>query len=380
MSHDTTHALHLETVAVHAGHAPDPTTGAVAEPLHLSTTFLRAPDGTYPSGYVYSRDRTPNRSALETALAALDGGADAAAFSSGQAAVAAVLQSLAPGDHVICPSAVYYGTRKLLAQVFARWGLEYSIVDTTDLEAVRAAIRPRTTLVWVETPSNPTLAITDIAGCAAIAHAAGARLAVDNTWATAVGQRSLALGADLVMYSTTKYYGGHSDTLSGALVTARADDLWERIRLVQASVGSVAAPFDCWLVHRGIASLPCRLRQHTHNAEQVAGFLASHARVEATHYPGLPTHPGHAVAARQMQLFGGMVSFQVQGSAADALAVAGRLRIFTQATSLGGVESLVEHRKSVEGPESPTPDNLLRLSVGLEHATDLVEDLRRALG
>lgn len=371
--------MHQDTIAVRAGHAPDPATGAIAEPLHLSTTFLRGDDGSYPTGYIYARERTPNRTALEQALAALDGGADAAAFASGQAAVATVLQALAPGDHVVCPRAVYYGTRKLLAEVFARWGLEYSVVDTTDLAAVRAALRPRTTLLWVETPSNPTLAVTDIAAMADIARGIGARLVVDNTWATAVGQLPLSFGADLVMYSTTKYYGGHSDTLSGALVTARADGFWERIRLIQSTAGAVAAPFDCWLVHRGIASLPVRLRHHTHNGARVAEFLAGHPAVEATHYPGLPTHPGHAVAARQMRLFGGMVSFQPRGDAAHALAVAARLRLFTTATSLGGVESLVEHRKSIEGPESPTPDNLLRLSVGLEDANDLVEDLRTAL-
>ncbi len=371
--------MRQDTIAVHAGHTPDPATGAIAEPLHLSTTFLRGEDGSYPTGYKYSREGAPNRAALETALAALDGGADAAAFSSGQAAVAAVFQALAPGDHVICPSAVYYGTRKLLAEVFGPWGLEFSVVDSTDLDAVRAALRPRTTLLWVETPSNPTLSVTDIKAMADIAHGVGARLVVDNTWATAVGQLPLSLGADLVMYSTTKYYGGHTDTLSGALVTAQADPMWRRIRLIQSSVGAVAAPFDCWLVHRGIASLPVRLRHHTHNAARVAAFLASHAGVEATHYPGLPSHPGHEIALRQMRLFGGMVSCQPRGGATEALAVASRMRIFTRATSLGGVESLVEHRKSIEGPDSPTPDNLLRLSIGLEDADDLIEDLRQAL-
>ncbi|MEO7511060.1 MAG: aminotransferase class I/II-fold pyridoxal phosphate-dependent enzyme [Gemmatimonadaceae bacterium] len=372
--------MQLDTIAVHAGHTPDPATGAVAPPLYLSTTFLRSSDGSYASGYKYSRELAPNRSALEAALAALDGGAEAAAFSSGQAATAAVFQSLRPGDHVICPSAVYYGTLKLLSEVFGPWGLEYSVVDSTDLDAVRKAVRPRTALIWAETPSNPTLAITDLSGIVEIARAAGARTVVDNTWATAVGQRALALGADLVMYSTTKYYGGHSDTLSGALVTREADDFWSRVRLMQGSVGAVAAPFDCWLVSRGIASLPCRLRQHTASATRVAEFLSTHPKVEATHYPGLPSHPGHAIAARQMSLFGGMVSVQPRGSAADALALASRLRLFTQATSLGAVESLVEHRKSVEGPESATPDNLLRISVGLENADDLIEDLRQALG
>lgn len=371
--------MHPDTIAVHAGHAPDPATGAVAEPLHLSTTFSRRPDGSSTHGYVYSREKAPNRSALEAAIAALDGGEDAAAFASGQAAVAAVLQSLAPGDHVICPSAVYYGTRKLLGQVFQHWGLAFTVVDATSLEAVRGAMRARTALVWTETPSNPTLAVTDIAGVAEIAHAAGARVVVDNTWATAIGQQALPLGADLVMYSTTKYYGGHSDSLSGALVTARRDELWERIRLVQSTMGAVLAPFDCWLVHRGIASLPCRFRQHSASAMAVAEFLAAHPAVEATHYPGLQSHPGHDVAARQMSYFGGMVSVQVRGGQAAALAAAARLRIFTYATSLGGVESLVEHRKSVEGPDSPTPDNLLRLSIGLEDPADLIDDLRQAL-
>ena len=371
--------MQLDTIAVHAGHSPDPSTGAVVLPLHLSTTFLRAADGSYPSGFIYSREKSPNRTALEAALSALDGGADAAAFSSGQAATAAIFQSLDPGDHVICPSAVYYGTKKLLAQVFARWGLDYSVADTTRLDAVRAAVTPRTKLIWTETPSNPTLAITDLAAIVQIARSVGARTVVGNTWATAVGQRALSLGADLVMYSTTKYYGGHSDTLSGAVVARVADEFWERVRLIQTSIGGVAAPFDCWLVHRGIASLPCRMRQQTASATMIAEFLATHAKVEATHYPGLPSHPGHAVAASQMKLFGGMVSVQPKGSAAHSMAVAARLKIFTIATSLGGVESLVEHRKSIEGPDSPTPDNLLRLSVGLEDPNDLVEDLKQAL-
>ena len=372
--------MRLSTLAVRAGRHPDPATGAIAEPIHLSTTFLREADGSYASGYIYSREKAPNRSSLEVALAALDGGAEAAAFSSGLAATTAVFQALSPGDHVVCPREVYYGTKKLLTQVFARWGLTHTIVDTTSLDAVRAAVRQTTRIIWAETPSNPTLAVSDIEGLAGIAHAAGARLVVDNTWATPIGQRVLDLGADIAMYSTTKYHGGHSDVLSGALVTRQADDYWASLRLIQATTGAVAAPFDCWLVHRGLTSLPCRMRQHTENARAVAAFLSSHARVEAAHYPGLPSHPGHAVAARQMQLFGGMVSMQVRGTDADALALTGRLRLFTRATSLGGVESLVEHRKSIEGPESPTPGNLLRLSIGLEDAQDLIDDLAEALG
>lgn len=372
--------MRIDTIAVRAGREPDSASGAIAEPITLSTTFLREPDGSYASGYVYSRERTPNRSALETALARLDGGAEAAAFSSGLAATAAIFQALRPGDHVICPRQVYYGTKKLLALVFNDWGLEYSIVDTDDLDAMRAAVKAKTRIIWIETPSNPTLAVTDVAGAAEIARKAGAKLVVDNTWATPIGQPVIALGADIAMYSTTKYHGGHSDVLSGALITREADDFWARIRMLQSTTGAVASPFDCWLIHRGLASLPCRIRQHTRNASAVADFLAAHPRVEAVHYPGLSSHPGHEIASRQMKLYGGMVSVQVRGSAQDALAFTGRLNLFTRATSLGGVESLVEHRKSIEGPESPTPDNLLRLSVGLEDADDLIQDLRSALG
>lgn len=371
--------MHLSTLAVRAGRHPDPATGAIAEPIYLSTTFLRNEDGSYGSGYIYSRERAPNRSSLELALALLDGGADAAAFSSGLAATTAVLQALAPGDHVICPREVYYGTKKLLAQVFADWGLRYSIVDMTNLDAVRAALTPTTRLLWAETPSNPTLAICDLAALATMAHDAGARLVVDNTWGTPIGQRVFEFGADLAMYSTTKYHGGHSDVLSGALVTREANDHWARIRLLQSTTGAVASPFDAWLVHRGLTSMACRFAQHCASAMTVATRLANHPGVEAVHYPGLPTHPGHHIAVRQMRLFGGMLSIQVRGGEAEAMRVAARLRYFTRATSLGGTESLVEHRKSVEGPESLTPENLLRLSIGLEDPGDLVADLEEAL-
>jgi cystathionine gamma-synthase len=368
------------TLAVHAGRAPDPATGAIAEPIHLSTTFVREADGSFRSGYIYSREKAPNRMALEAALAALDGCADAAAFSSGLAATTAVLHALAPGDHVICPSEVYYGTRKLLTAVFDRWGLRYSIVDTTSVDDVRRAVTATTRVIWAETPSNPTLAITDIAALADIARSAGARLVVDNTWGTPIGQRVFDAGADLAMYSTTKYHGGHSDVLGGALVTRVADDYWASIRLLQTTAGSVPSPFDAWLLHRGIASMACRFRAQCDSAFRIAQALEGHPRLEAVHYPGLASHAGHATAARQMQLFGGMLSLRVRGSASDALGVAARVRLFTRATSLGGVESLIEHRKSVEGPDSPTPDNLLRLSVGLEDAEDLIDDLRQALG
>ena len=296
------------------------------------------------------------------------------------AATMAVFQSLAPGDHIILPTSVYYGTRKLLDQVFARWGLTMTSVDMQDADKVAPALRPTTRLVWVESPSNPLLAVADIERIAAIAHDAGARCAVDNTWATPVAQRPLALGADLVMHSTTKYLGGHGDVTGGALVSREDDEFFQRVRTVQTAGGAVAAPFDCWLVVRGIKTLPYRMRAHTANATAVAEFLASHPKIEAVHYPGLATHPGHSIALRQMSAFGGMVSVQVRGGREASLRVKSRVKVFTRATSLGGPESLVEHRASVEAPGSGTPDNLLRLSIGLEHADDLIGDLDQALG
>ena len=372
--------MRVETLAVHAAHGSDAATGAVAPPIYLSTTFEREADGSLPHGYLYARDATPNRTSLERVLAALEGGRAAAAFSAGMAATMAVFQSLAPGDHVVLPASVYYGTRKLLDQVFARWGLTMTSVDMQDADNVVGALRPTTRLVWVESPSNPLLAVADIERIAKIAHDAGARCAVDNTWATPVAQRPLALGADLVMHSTTKYLGGHGDVTGGALVTREDDEFFQRVRTVQTAGGAVAAPFDCWLVVRGIKTLPYRIRAHTANATAVAEFLASHPGIEAVHYPGLASHPGHAIAARQMSAFGGMVSVQVRGGRDASLRVKSRVKVFTRATSLGGPESLVEHRASVEAPGSGTPDNLLRLSIGLEHPDDLVADLDQALG
>jgi cystathionine gamma-synthase len=369
-----------DTISVRAGRHPDPSTGAIAEVINLSTTFLREPDGSYASGYIYSREKAPNRTTLEQALAALDGGADAAAFSSGLAATAMLFQALQPGDHVICPREVYYGTKKLLAQVFASWGLEHTIVDTTDVDAVRAVLRPRTRLLWTETPSNPTMTVTDLTAMSELAHGVGALLVVDNTWGTPFGQRVFEHGADVAMYSTTKYHGGHSDVLGGALVVRAVGPYWERVRLLQATVGAVPSAFDAWLIHRGIGSMGTRVRRHCDNAATFAAALEGHPGLEAVHYPGLRSHTGHAIAARQMRLYGGMVSLQVKGGAEAALGVTGRVRLFTRATSLGGIESLIEHRKSIEGPESPTPDNLLRLSIGLEDVNDLIDDMRQALG
>lgn len=372
--------MRIETLAVHAGLRVDPATGAVAPPIHLSTTFERDPDGAYSRRFLYSRTDNPTRSALETCLAALEGGADAAAFASASAATSAVLQALAPGDHVIAPADAYHGTLRLLRETFTRWGLETTFVDMTDLTGVRAAVRPSTRLVWVETPSNPLWKVTDVAAVAEIARAAGARLVCDNTTATPVLQSPFRLGADVVVHATTKYLGGHGDVMGGAVITRAACDLFERVRAVQASGGAVPSPFDCWLVLRGVRTLPYRMRAHAEHALAVASFLSRHPRVETVHYPGLPTSPGHAIAARQMSAFGGMVSFQVRGGRDDALAVTAKVQLLTRATSFGGTESLIEHRASVEGPETRTPQNLLRLSVGLEHPEDVIADLAQALG
>ena len=370
--------MRLETVAVHAGRGVDAATGAVTPPIHLSSTFERAADGGIKE-YFYARHGNPNRAALEVCLAALEAGAAAAAFASGAAATMSILQALAPGDHVVAPSDAYHGTTILLRDILGPWGLAATFVDMTDLAEVERAPRANTALVWVETPSNPLLRVSDIARIAALAHAAGARCAVDNTWASPVLQRPFALGADLSLHSTTKYLGGHCDVLSGAVVTRENDALFQRIRNIQIQGGAVAPAFDCWLVMRGIRTLPYRVRGHCQNARALAAFLAHHPRVDAVHFPGLPTHPGHAVAARQMADFGGMLSFQVRGGRAEALAVAARLRIITRATSLGGPDTLIEHRASIEPPGKGTPENLLRLSVGLEHPDDLIEDLTRAL-
>jgi cystathionine gamma-synthase len=371
--------VQLETLAVHAGAAVDPATRAVAPPIQLSTTFERAPDGTFPSGYAYIRDGNPNRHALESALAALEGGRVAVAFASGMAAAMAVFQSLAPGDHVVAPLDAYFGTPKLLREHFVRWGLEVAFVDMTDAAAVAAAVNGKTRLIWTETPSNPTIAVTDLRAIAQIAKACGALAACDNTWATPLLQRPLALGFDLVMHSTTKYLSGHSDVMGGIVVAREAGPVAERLRFIQGSGGAVPSPFDAWLTLRGIRTLPCRMRTHCSNAMAVAAFLATHPKVARVHYPGLPGDPGHRVACAQMSAAGGMLSFVVPGGRAEAFEVAARLRLFTRATSLGGPESLVEHRASVEGPKTRAPEGLLRVSVGLEHADDLVADLAHAL-
>ena len=371
--------MHIETLAVHAGHAVDSATGAVTMPIHLSTTFEREADGSFKSGHIYGRSSNPNRDALESTLAQLEGGAAAIAYGSGSAATLALFQALAPGDHVLAPDDAYYGTLRQLREILGEWGLHSDTVDMSDLGAVRRAIRPNTKLLWVETPSNPLVRVVDIARLAELAHAGGARCAVDNTWATPVLQSPFALGADFIMHSTTKYLGGHSDLLGGALVARTNDDLVARLRLIQQVGGAIPSPFDCWLLMRGIRTLPWRMRAHCANAKAVAAFLASHGKIEAVHYPGLATHAGHAIAVRQMRDFGGMLSIQVRGGEREAFALTRRLKLFTRATSLGGSESLIEHRASIEGPASKTPANLLRISIGLEHPDDLIDDLRQAL-
>jgi cystathionine gamma-synthase len=373
-------AMKLETLAVHAGRAVEPGTGAVTPSMTLSTTFERAEDGSFPH-HLYTRSGNPNRDALETALAALEGGSTAFAFGSGQAAAAAVFQALSPGDHVLMPDDLYHGVRNLIRQVMARWGLVADFVDMSDAANVARALRANTRLIWIETPSNPSLKISDIAALTQAAREVGALTVVDNTWATPIAQHPLALGADIAMHSTTKYIGGHSDVLGGCLVV-RADAetrLVERLRAGQNLVGGVPSPFDCWLLLRSLPTLPYRVRAQSESAAKIAAFLVSHPAIERVHYPGLASHRGHEIAARQMSGFGGMLSIQVRGGQTEAMAVAARVKLFIRATSLGGVESLIEHRASVEGPDTPTPPNLLRLSVGLEHPDDLIADLSEAL-
>ena len=374
--------MKIETRAVHAGRHIDPATGAVTTPIHLSTTFERSPGGEYPRGFSYSREDNPNRRALEECLAALEGGRQAICFSSGLAVVTALVQGLEPGDHIIAPDDVYWGLRKVIGEVFGKWGLETSYVDMTNIDDFHAALRANTRLVWVETPSNPLMKVTDLTAIAALTRQAGSNIITvcDGTFATPVLQQPLDCGIDMVAHSTTKYLGGHSDVIGGALITRHDNYLFERARKSQRYGGSVPSPFDCWLTLRGIDTLPWRVRAQSANAMKVARFLAAHHAVEKVHYPGLSEHPGHKVAARQMSAFGGMLSFEVRGSRETALGVAAKCKLFIRATSLGGAHSLIEHRASVEGPDTRTPQNLLRLSIGLEHSDDLIADLAHALG
>ena len=371
--------MQIETLAVHKGRAVDPSTRAVTPPLHMSTTFERDIDGSYPQGFIYGRSGNPNRRLLEECMAALEGGEEAAAFSSGMAAIMSVFQALRPGDHVVAPSDIYHGTAKLLREVMARWGLWTTFVDLSEAGALEEAVNDSTRMIFIETPSNPLLKITDVRAVAEFARSRGIHTVCDNTWATPVLQRPLEMGVDLVVHSSTKYLGGHGDVTGGVVVTARGEGLFEKVRQVQNDGGAVPSPFDCWLLLRSIRTLPYRVRAHTENAAHIARFLADHPKVAEVFYPGLAHHVGHETAARQMSDFGGMLSFRVKGGRDAAFGVAARTQLFTRATSLGSYESLIEHRASIEGPESATPDDLLRVSVGLENADDLIEDLRQAL-
>jgi len=378
--------LGLDTLAIHAGQPPDPTSGAVMTPIVLASTFAQAGPGRH-KGYEYSRSGNPTRHALESCLAALEGGRHGFAFGSGCGATATLLHTLAPGDHVVCGDDVYGGTFRIFDKVMRPMGVEASFVDMTDAETVRGALRPRTRMIWLETPSNPLLKIFDIAAIVGIAQSAGVPVAVDNTFATPMLQRPLELGATAVVHSTTKYINGHSDVVGGAVVTSD-DSLAERLRFLQNAIGAVPSPFDCYLVLRGLKTLPVRMRQHVRTAQALAERLTQHPSVRRVYYPGLASNPGHALAARQMKGPGGMVSFDVAGGMAQARVLLERLSIFACAESLGGVESLAEHPASMTHASIPQEirakigisDGLIRLSVGLEAEDDHWGDLEAALG
>lgn len=375
----------FETRAIHAGYEPDEATGAVIPPIYATSTYKQDGVGGLRGGYEYSRSANPTRTALESTIAALEEGERGFAFASGLAAEDTVVRGLLnPGDHVVLPNDAYGGTHRLFDKVEQRWGLANTPAALSDLDAVRAAIRPETKMVWVETPTNPLLGIADIEALADVAHEAGAVLVVDNTFATPYLQQPLALGADVVVHSTTKYVGGHSDVVGGAVVV-RDLDLAEKVGYHQNAMGAVAGPFDAWLTLRGLKTLAVRMERHCDNAERVVEFLRGHSAVSQVFYPGLADHPGHEIAARQMSRFGGMVSFRVTGGEPQALAVCERAEVFTLAESLGGIESLIEHpgrmtHASVAGTELEVPADLVRISVGIETVEDLIADLDHALG
>jgi cystathionine gamma-synthase len=373
--------LRPESIAAQGLGWIDEKTKALAPPLQPSTTFIRDEDNQYRAGYVYARDQNVTFDQVEAVLAALEQGHAALVFASGMAAATAVFQALAPGDHVLAPKVMYWSLRNWLRGFASQWGLRVDFVDMSDRDEVAGALRKgETKLVWVETPANPLWTVTDIAATCEIAHAAGAAVAVDSTAATPVLTQPLALGADVVMHSATKYLNGHSDVLAGALVTREDSPLWQRIRPLRSQLGGILGTFEAWLLLRGMRTLYPRVRQHCASAQKIAEHFASHAAVAEVLYPGLPRFPGHALAARQMKGgFGGMLSIRVRGGEAAAIATAAKIELWKRATSLGGVESLVEHRASVEGAGTPVPGDLLRLSVGLEDAGDLVTDLDAAL-
>lgn len=368
-----------ETKAIHAHNSLKAATGDVSMPISLSTTFFRGEDGSYPGGFMYSRMSNPNRTALENIITALEGGADTCAFSSGNTAGMSIFQALEPGSHIIAPDDMYWGFKKQLQSIFGTT-LSFDFIDLTNINNITACIKPETKMIWVETPSNPLLKITDIEAIARICKANQLIFACDSTFASPILQSPIALGADIVMHSTTKYIGGHSDVLGGALTTANLNPFWEKIRNIQQTGGAVPSPFDCFLLLRSIKTLPYRIKGHCENAMILAQYLEKHPNIEQVYYPGLSSHPQHEIAKKQMKNFGGMLSILIKGGAENARKVVNSVHIFAQATSLGGVESLIEHRASVEGPDTKTPQNLIRISVGLEHIDDLIADLEQALG
>ena len=369
------------TLAAQALGRSDEGTRAIVPAIHTSTTYLRDPDGGYRSGRIYTRADNPGYDLPEALLSVLEGGTASLVFSSGMAAATAVFMSLRPGDHVIAQNVMYWALRKWLKTTAVEWGLEVEFVDGDDSGAFAEHVRKdRTKIVWIETPANPTWEITDIARVAEIAHGAGARLAVDSTVASPVLTRPIEHGADIVMHSATKYLNGHSDVLAGALTTARCDEFWERIVAHRASAGAVLGPFEAWLLLRGMRTLYLRVERASRTAQRLAEHFSGHAKISSVFYPGLPSHPGHEIAARQMTGgFGGMLSIGIEGGMQAAVAVAAKTRLWHRATSLGGVESLIEHRASIEGPGSPAPPEMLRLSVGIEDADDLIADLEQAI-
>ena len=371
--------MKFDTLLVHAGGETEPSSGAIAPSIHLSTTFEHTPDGQATHDHIYIRQGNPTQDRLEEALAAIEDGEKALVFGSGMAAVTACMQTLNPGAHVLMHKDVYSLTRAIGKELLPNWNIEVCEVDMTDLDAVREGIRSNTELLWAETPSNPAMDVIDIAAVADIAHGAGARLSVDNTFATPVMQRPLQFGADISMHSMTKYLGGHSDVLGGALIYREDGDRVEHARRIRTITGGVLSPFNAWLTLRGLRSLGCRMGRHVANAQAISVALAGHPGIEGVDYPGLPDHPGHAIATRQMEGYGGMLSLRIRGTKEDALGVVSRVKLMRNATSLGGVESLIEHRQTIEGPGSTTAPNLLRLSTGLEAAEDLVDDLVQAL-
>ncbi len=371
--------MRTETIAIHAGNLTHSATGDVTPPISLSTTFFRDENGGYPGGHMYSRVSNPNRSALEKVMADLEKGAESCAFSSGNTAGMAVFQALRPGSHIIAPDDMYWGLKKQLQSIFDGI-LEIDFIDLTVVSEIENYIKSNTAMIWIETPSNPLLKITDIAAVAQITKKHQLILVCDSTFASPCFQNPILHGADIVMHSSTKYIGGHSDVLGGILVTAAKNEFWDKIRNIQQVGGAVPSPFDCFLLLRSIKTLPYRMRGHAENGMALAKHLAHHPKVEAVYYPGLTSHAQHEIAKKQMSSFGGMLSILVKGDAENAKRVVNTVKLFAQATSLGGVESLIEHRASVEGPDTKTPQNLIRISVGLEHIDDLITDLERALG